>query len=429
MPLAIMELLIGLLFIFTLLFLFQIYIDWFGKELSPLTFFLFASLSLILVMISPVEDASGLRFDYRYIPLVLATLYGGYRVGLPLLVICIAIRYWYGGSGYFATLINSGGTVLLSILLHQTFIQLRTRQKVIVTTLLSLFVTTATLFVVYYYFKVSVSSAMWIGFVGIQAISIGLITLLIETMKKTLMIREKIIKAKKLEAVSHLAASVGHEVRNPLTVTRGFLQLLRSEKDLSFEKRQEFLQIALEQLDSAETIISDYLTFAKPDISNIEILDIWSEIKKATELITPLANRHSVVIENKTNKCLIKGDRSYLQQSLVNILKNSIEAMPQGGFLTIQSEVIEGHYRLSISDTGIGMTNEQLKRLGEPYFTTKGYKGTGLGMMVVYSLIKAMNGSIDVTSEISKGTRFTINFPIDKQELILEHTNINKSVS
>ncbi|MBE4908618.1 two-component sensor histidine kinase [Bacillus luteolus] len=429
MPLAIMELLIGLLFIFTLLFLFQIYNDWYDKKPSPLTFFLFSTLSMILVMINPFEDSSGMRFDYRYIPLILATLYGGFRVGLPLLVICIAIRFWYGGSGFYATLINSGGTVLLSILLHQFFIIIRTYQKVIMATTLSLVVTTSTLLVIHYYFNVNVSLEIWIGFAGIQTVSVGLITLLIETTKKTLLIREKIIRAKKLEAVSHLAASVGHEIRNPLTVTRGFLQLLQTDKDLPFQKRQEFLQIAMEQLDSAETIISDYLTFAKPDISNVEVLDIGLEIKKATELITPLANRHSVVIENNTANSHIKGDRSYLQQCLVNILKNSIEAMPQGGFLTIQSEVIEGQYRLSISDTGIGMTNEQLKRLGEPYFTTKGYKGTGLGMMVVYSLIKAMSGSIDVTSEIGKGTQFTINFPIVKQELTIEHTYKAKSVS
>ncbi|QOR68665.1 two-component sensor histidine kinase [Cytobacillus suaedae] len=429
MPLAIMELLIGLLFIFTLLFLFQIYNDWYNKKHSPLTFFLFSTLSMILVMITPFEDSSGMRFDYRYIPLILATLYGGYRVGLPLLVICITIRLWYGGSGFYATLINSGCTVLLAILLHHIFINVRTYQRVIITTTLSFFVTTTTLLVVHHYFYVSVSLEIWIGFVVIQSISVGLITLLIETTKKTLLIREKIIRAKKLEAVSHLAASVGHEIRNPLTVTRGFLQLLQTDNELPFEKRQEFLRIAIEQLDSAETIISDYLTFAKPDISNVELLDIGSEIKKATELITPLANRHSVVIENNTSKCQIKGDRSYLQQCLVNILKNSIEAMPQGGFLTIQSEVVEGNYRLTISDTGIGMTNEQLKRLGEPYFTTKGYKGTGLGMMVVYSLIKAMNGSIDVTSELGKGTKFTINFPIVKQELTIEHTYKTKSVS
>jgi two-component system, sporulation sensor kinase B len=429
MPLAIMELLIGLLFIFTLLFLFQIYNDWFGKEYSPLTFFLFASLAMVLVMITPFEDASGMRFDYRYIPLILATLYGGYRVGLPLFILCITIRFCFGGDGFYATLINSAFTVLLTILIHPIFVHLRTVQKVIVTFILSLLITTVTLLVVYYHFKVSVSPAIWIGFVGIQAISIGLITLLIETMKKTLMIREKIIKAKKLEAVSHLAASVGHEVRNPLTVTRGFLQMLQTDKNLTFEKRQEFLQIAIEQLDSAETIISDYLTFAKPDISNVESIDIASEIKKATELITPLANRHSVLIEISTTKAFVKGDRSYLQQCLVNIMKNSIEAMPQGGFLTIQTELIDGHFILSIIDTGIGMTTEQLKRLGEPYFTTKGYKGTGLGMMVVYSLIKAMNGNIDVTSELGKGTRFTLTFPIDKQEILFDPTHKTQSVS
>jgi two-component system, sporulation sensor kinase B len=107
----------------------------------------------------------------------------------------------------------------------------------------------------------------------------------------------------------------------------------------------------------------------------------------------------------------IKGDRQRFRQCFINILKNAVEAMPNGGQLYIETHYSQDYVTICIRDTGIGMTSEQLERLGEPYYSTKGKNGTGLGMMVVYSIVRAMHGFIKVESELDAGTTFYIKFP------------------
>lgn len=218
-------------------------------------------------------------------------------------------------------------------------------------------------------------------------------------------------KSEKLQIVSHLAASISHEVRNPLTVVKGFMQMFY--ENLQEDSKKQYWDIAIQELDRAAEIINDYLMFAKPAIENKEKVSIWQEIEHAVNIVTPLANMNSVHIRppsgNKGGYVL--GDRQKLQQCLVNIFKNGIEAMPNGGELQIFIHHHHSEYlQIDIHDSGIGMTQEQLNRLGEPYFSTK-ENGTGLGMMVSFSIVKGMNGKIQVTSELNKGTCFSIELP------------------
>jgi two-component system, sporulation sensor kinase B len=129
-------------------------------------------------------------------------------------------------------------------------------------------------------------------------------------------------------------------------------------------------------------------------------------------IIQPLANMNSVEIELALFQAAVKGEEAQLQQCLLNIAKNAIESMPSGGKLSIKMKKHNTHALLTISDKGCGMTKEQIARLGEPYFTTKDQKGTGLGMMVVFRVVEAMKGKIKVDSEVGKGTIFTIEFPL-----------------
>ncbi|MDP4084421.1 MAG: HAMP domain-containing sensor histidine kinase [Bacillota bacterium] len=228
------------------------------------------------------------------------------------------------------------------------------------------------------------------------------------------MLKKEIFEAEKGKVITHLAASFGHEVRNPITATKGFLQLLL-EKDITYEKRVLYAQTALDELKHSEMIISNYLTFAKPHVKKKKIFDFREEIEIVVETVFPMANMNNIVVNlisvsNISSKWIIDGERNLLHQCLLNILKNSIEAMPNGGVLKVELVRLERLIGVSISDTGIGMSNDQIKRLGESYFSSK-EKGTGLGMMVVYSIIKAMKGSIKVESEIGKGTTFTLLFP------------------
>jgi two-component system, sporulation sensor kinase B len=126
----------------------------------------------------------------------------------------------------------------------------------------------------------------------------------------------------------------------------------------------------------------------------------------------PLANLNNIDIRRKyTPDLIITGNRSKFQQGFINLIKNGFEAMPGGGELTIGTCLKDQAVHIQITDTGIGMNEEQVARLGEPYYTTKGQQGTGLGMMVTFSIIRAMKGKVDIKSKVGKGTTFHIRFP------------------
>ncbi|MCP3764052.1 sensor histidine kinase [Domibacillus sp. A3M-37] len=218
-------------------------------------------------------------------------------------------------------------------------------------------------------------------------------------------------KLEKLKTVSEIAASISHEVRNPLTVIKGFLQLLK-ERNLTEEDKMMYLAISLDELERAEHIITDYLTFAKPSLENVKVLDLAKELDYVLTVVSPYANMNNVHIEVSWEENLyISGEAAKLHQCLINVIKNGIEAMPEGGQLSVSLKKTGSKAWLSVTDSGTGMSEEQLERLGTPFYTTKD-KGTGLGTMVVYSIVKAMGGEIKVKSEENKGTSFTIALPI-----------------
>ena len=263
-------------------------------------------------------------------------------------------------------------------------------------------------------FNIPLINHFWLQYIVIHIIGMVISTLLWEVIRTNFQVLQKLIKAEKIQMVSHLAASISHEVRNPLTVSRGFIQLL--SEDISAQSRKEYADIALKELDRATEVINDYLTFAKPTLEKEEKINIHDEIQHAVNVITPLATMNGVQVKfslSKEDQYFTNGEKKKFQQCLINILKNGIESMPDNGELQIFQTFTNGMIKIDIQDEGKGMTQEQINRLGEPYFTTK-EKGTGLGMMVSYSIIKGMNGTINVTSEYGKGTCFTLKLPIFK---------------
>jgi two-component system, sporulation sensor kinase B len=151
------------------------------------------------------------------------------------------------------------------------------------------------------------------------------------------------------------------------------------------------LKISIEEIDRANDIIKNYLTFAKPSPDKIKILSSKEILCKTIPIITPLANFNSVTIDMKTeNNYYFEGEEQIFQQCLINIMKNCIEAMPNSGTLSVKTEEKGSRFLIIIADNGCGMTKEQLSRLGEPYFTTKGREGTGLGMMAAFKIIETM---------------------------------------
>ncbi len=222
-------------------------------------------------------------------------------------------------------------------------------------------------------------------------------------------------RSEKMEIISQLAASVAHEVRNPLQVTRGMLQLL-GERNTYSTREGEYYKLAIDELDRASTIITDFLTFAKPQLEQVIELNLAEEIKHVEGIIVPLANLQGGRIEINVPKTLmIIGNSSKLKQALINIIKNSIEALEGDGSVRVWAYQEKEHVVIHIADSGNGMDERILARLGEPYFSNK-TKGTGLGLMVTFRIIEAMQGTIEFKSQKGIGTEATIRFPIASVE-------------
>jgi two-component system sporulation sensor kinase B len=166
-----------------------------------------------------------------------------------------------------------------------------------------------------------------------------------------------------------------------------------------------------EELDRAQNIITDFLTYAKPQLDDVSAIKLQKEIQYVMGVLSPYATMYKVEtsIVTDTENWII-GDPQKFRQCLINIMKNCIEAMPNGGTLKIATYCSDDTLTITIQDTGIGMSEQEVKRLGSPYYSTKD-KGTGLGMMVAFSIIKAMNGKITVHSEKGEGTEFLIILP------------------
>ncbi|MBB6284256.1 ATP-binding protein [Geobacillus subterraneus] len=367
---------------------------------------------IVLCITLPVGAESNLIFDLRQIPLWLGSLYGGSGAAACLAIVTIAYRSLFGGLGILITAVVSIAIAAASRLLAKMFAQLPAKQRTLLATVLS-----------FASGLLTVAMAGWMAPSDRPPLSVSLIFLLVqpasmfivcafrEMVHHNIALHKRIIRAEKMEAVTHLAASISHEIRNPLTAARGFIQLIE-EQPLTADKRRQYARIAMEELDRAEAIITDYLTFAKPAPETPEKLNVKLEIERVVDIIRPLANMNCVDMKTTLAPFSVIGEREKFRQCLLNVMKNAIEAMPNGGTLQIYVSIDNGRVLIRIADTGVGMTKEQLERLGEPYFTTKGIKGTGLGMMVVYRIIESMNGTIRIESEIHKGTTVSIYLPL-----------------
>ena len=226
---------------------------------------------------------------------------------------------------------------------------------------------------------------------------------------------EEQYNAEKYKLIGQLAASISHEVRNPLTMTSGFLQMM-GKQSLGADTLERYRQHAIEGIDHATSIISDYLNYAKPAVEEARAIDVKAEIEALIPWISSLDVMSNIDIRIhhlERESIFFMGEPKKFQQCLLNIIKNAIEAMPSGVRLTITTMECYNQVRITIADTGVGMSKLQLKRIGTPFFTTK-EKGTGLGLMVVVSLIHVMGGQIGFRSKPGEGTVCDIRYPLYK---------------
>jgi two-component system, sporulation sensor kinase B len=373
-------------------------------------------ITIIATMSFPVKIYQS-TFDFRGVSIAIGSLYGGAYVSLFLYAVVIVYRFLMGNPNQMAYILALVPTFFVSLLFIRNFQTFSLIQKIISSVIVYFMVRVFTL-AVYYYLTNNVNALvdytapliyMTILF---QCFISGCYVYILEVFHKNSRLRDEIMKSEKIKIVSEIAASVAHEVRNPLTSVRGFIQLMGKD-ELSKENRQYYQKICLEELDRAQQIISDYLTFAKPEPEKIEVIDIKSEIDYITNVLISYANYQNVQILKQLpeEQLLVVGDKYKLRQALMNIGKNGIEAMPEGGLLTFIVHKMNQFAMISIVDTGIGMTKDQINRLGTPYYSTK-EKGTGLGTMVSFSIIREMQGKVEVKSEQGKGTTHIISLDL-----------------
>jgi len=249
------------------------------------------------------------------------------------------------------------------------------------------------------------------------AIQILLLFVFLGTNNKIETIRafhKELQQAKQLNSIGQLAASIAHEIRNPLTVVKGFAQLLEQGKTLG-EKETEYVKSILNELDYTQIIINDYLSLAKPQSVRIQTLDLNAEIRKVIELLTSYAQHQNISLNLIINDDLtVRIDPIELKQVLVNIIKNGIESMEGHDVISIETRQKGEMAKIIISDKGSGMTEEQLKMLGTPFYSLKDC-GTGIGLTVSYNIIQKYKGEIKVESQLGKGSTFTVYLPLHKE--------------
>lgn len=214
----------------------------------------------------------------------------------------------------------------------------------------------------------------------------------------------------KLAAVGQLAAGVAHEIRNPLTSMKGYAEfLLEDETD---NQRREFMEIILDEINRVNHIVEDFMVLAKPKAVDLEEKNIIPIIKNVLSLLEFDARKKKVRMHFEANKDIvqIECDEDRLKQVFLNFVKNGIEAMPNGGDIIVKVNVTDSQVQISIQDTGVGIPEDKLKKIGEPFYTTK-KNGNGLGLMVSYKIIESHNGTVYIESELNKGTTFNIVLP------------------
>jgi PAS domain S-box-containing protein len=221
---------------------------------------------------------------------------------------------------------------------------------------------------------------------------------------------EMLHRQDKLAAVGQLAAGVAHEIRNPLTSMKGYAEFLQlDEKD---PQRQEFIEIILDEIDRVNNIVEEFMVLAKPKAVELEERNIIPIVQNVVSMLKFEARKRNVKLEFDTVEEIvqIECDENRLKQVFLNFIKNGIEAMPDGGDLRVKAEIHDENIVISIQDTGVGIPPETLKKIGEPFYTTK-KNGNGLGLMVSFKIIESHNGKVYIESEQNKGTTFKILLP------------------
>jgi PAS domain S-box-containing protein len=224
---------------------------------------------------------------------------------------------------------------------------------------------------------------------------------------------EMMMKTERLSVAGQLAAGIAHELRNPLTAVRGFIQLLEPKAPDS----GEYFRIIYSELNRIQSIMQEFLMLTRPAELNVNTVNLIAVLEDVIHLIQPQAMLSNVEIQfdRATASVIAECDENRMKQVFINLIKNAIEAMPNGGRITVSiSALQDGFVRIRIADTGSGIPPSVIAKLGEPFYTTKD-KGTGLGLAICNKIVQEHRGWLEIHSTEGEGTVIDVVLPIHSE--------------
>ncbi len=248
-----------------------------------------------------------------------------------------------------------------------------------------------------------------------------------ELQEQTRLLLEKetqLRRADRLSALGQLSAGLAHEIRNPLGSIKGAVEILQDDYPAGHPKA-EFFGILLKEVDRLNDVLTNFLSFARPVSPHLAPVDVRAILTAVEGLISGQARRRQVQIFTSfhSGPSRVMADETLLKQACLNIMLNALEAMPEGGDLTIATQLGPGSaasqagdrpewVEVVFDDTGPGIAEEHLGRIFDPFFTTK-QDGTGLGLAITHRIIEGHHGTIRVMSQRGKGTTFVVSLPLE----------------
>lgn len=244
--------------------------------------------------------------------------------------------------------------------------------------------------------------------------------------EKTMIVFHDVTRLKKLEKIRiDFVANVTHEIRTPLTAIIGYLETIKDSAINNIEETKRFVDIILKQAERLNRLVEDLLTISNVELDeiklNFESVSLNTAIANVISLVESKAKTKKLTIHNnvRENLALIKADKDKLAQIFVNVLDNAVKFTPDGGEIVITADESESYAVISVTDTGIGVPKDEIQRLGERFYRvdrsrSRDLGGTGLGLSIVKHLMVAHGGKMEIESQLGRGTKVSLFFPVQK---------------